>query len=104
MNKRNRGKSHNLEIKDAIKYGVNEAIMLESFRHWIDFNTNNHKNFHDGRTWTFNSVEAFGLTYPYWSKGQINRILNSLISQNVIVTGNYNKLKTDRTRWYAFLD
>ena len=32
------------------------------------------------------------------------RILNSLVEQNVLVAGNYNKTGMDRTLWYAFSD
>ena len=61
-------------------------------------------HYHDGRTWTFNSVDAFTKIFPFWSKGQIRRILKSLEDSGVIVTGNYNQSAYDRKTWYAFTD
>ena len=88
----------------ATKYGVNEAIMLNNFIYWIAKNEANGKHFHDGRYWTYNSVAAFGKLYPFWTTSQIRTIIDSLVKQGVLLKGNYNEQKRDRTVWYALTD
>lgn len=95
---------YSFNTEHAEKYGVNEAIMIKNFQFWIKKNLANKYSNHDGRTWTYNSAVAFNELFPFWSLGQINRILKSLITQEVLIVGNYNKAKYDRTKWYAFLD
>ena len=96
--------SYYFNIKHAKQYGVEESIMLQNFVHWISLNKVNNKNFHNGRTWTFNSVNAFHKLYSFWTPKQIQRILKSLVDQNVLMTGNYNKIKYDQTKWYALVN
>lgn len=88
----------------AEKYGVNEAIMLNNFIYWIAKNEANGKHFYDGRYWTYNSVSAFEKLFPFWSNKQVRNVLASLERQGVLLKGNYNEQKYDRTCWYAFTD
>lgn len=85
----------------AAEHGVNEAIMLENLMYWQKTNKANNNNFFDGRHWTFNSVKAFTEIFPYWSQDQIKRILKSLETKELIVSGNFNKSSYDRTKWYS---
>ena len=96
--------TYQFDIDLAARYGVDEAIMIANFLFWIRKNEANGKYFHDGRFWTYNSTEAFTKLFPFWSAGQIRRILKSLESQDVIITGNYNSSAYDHTLWYAFSD
>lgn len=88
----------------AALYGVDESIMIANLQFWIRKNEANGKHFHDGRFWTYNSIEAFTKLFPFWTARQIRRILKSLEEKGVIVTGNYNTSAYDRTIWYAFGD
>ena len=88
----------------AAVYGVDCAIMIWNLQYWIEHNQANEMHYHDGRYWTYNSIEAFTKIFTFWSKGQIRRILKSLESQGVIMIGNYNQSTYDRTMWYAFTD
>lgn len=88
----------------AALYGVDESIMIANLQFWIRKNEANGKHFHDGRFWTYNSLEAFTKLFPYWTARQVRRILKSLEEKGVIVTGNYNTSAYDRTTWYAFGD
>lgn len=88
----------------AAEYGVDESIMIANLQFWIRKNEANGKHFHDGRFWTYNSIEAFTKLFPFWTARQIRRILKSLEEKGVIVTGNYNTSAYDRTTWYAFGD
>lgn len=97
-------KVYQFDTEMAQCYGVDNAIMIWNLAYWIQHNEANGLHFHDGRTWTFNSVEAFTKIFPFWSRGQIRRILKSLEESDVIVTGNYNQSSYDRKTWYAFTD
>jgi hypothetical protein len=39
---------------------------------------------------------------PWWTERQLRRLLQNLLSKEVLITGNYNKRKGDKTLWYAF--
>lgn len=88
----------------AKTYGVDGAIMLENICFWIQKNKANEKHFYDGRYWTYNSMKAFESVFPFWSNSQIRRILEKLENEGAIVTGNYNNIAYDRTKWYAVVD
>lgn len=88
----------------AAQYGVDEAVMISNLEYWIRHNIANDKHYHDGRYWTYNSIEAFTKLFPFWTARQIRRIIQSLIDQGVLMTGNYNSSARDRTMWYAFSD
>ena len=55
---------YSFDIEVAQQYGVNEAIMIKNLQFWIMKNKANGKHFHDGHTWTYNSVAAF-MQEPY---------------------------------------
>ncbi len=95
---------HSFNIEYAKKYGLEEAILIGNMRHWITKNKANRKHIYDGRVWTYNSHKAFVEIYPYWNEHKIRRILDSLVDQEILVKGNYNKMSYDRTTWYAFKD
>ena len=88
----------------AEKYGFCEAVILNHLLYWITYNSMKNKNFHDGKYWTFNSVRELAVQFSYFSESQVGRYIRSLISQGVIIVGNYNRHSYDRTRWYALND
>lgn len=96
--------TYQFDANIAAQFGVDESIMIFNLSFWIRKNEANGKHFHDGRFWTYNSIEAFTKLFPFWTARQIRRILNSLEEKGVIVTGNYNTSAYDRTTWYAFGD
>ena len=88
----------------AKQYGLDEAIMLHNFAYWVQKNTLEERNIHDGRTWTYNTQEAFTTWFPWWSRRQIQRVLASLKKQGALLTGDFNTDPMDRTTWYALSD
>src|SRR4030042_5346722 len=96
--------NHSFNTDIAIKIGVDEAIIIENLAFWIKKNQANNKHFHDNYFWTYNSERAFSELFPYWTRRQIQRILNSLENQGIIISGNYNKSPFDRTKWYTIID
>jgi hypothetical protein len=93
---------HYFDEQIAVEYGLPQAVMIAHLRQWIRHNQANGTNLHDGRTWTYNSLEAWAELLPFWSADQVKRILNNLQERGVILKGNYNAAGYDRTCWYAF--
>lgn len=80
------------------------AILVHHFQFWIKANAMEGRNFHDGRTWMFQSYKNLSIQFPYLSIQQIERLIIKLVKMKIIIKGNYNKTKYDRTLWYAFVD
>ena len=81
----------------AVEIGLNESILLLQIEFWIA--TSSH--FIDGKKWTYQSTSDLEQFFPFWSRATINRAINSLIERELIIIGNYNKYKYDRTRWFS---
>ena len=96
--------NHSFDIDLAQKFGLNEAILLENIRFWIQKNRANESHHHDGRTWTYNSVAAFREIFPYMGPKAIRAALERLVDGGVLLKGNYNTKSTDHTTWYAFAE
>lgn len=93
--------THIFDVEIAKEYGVNAAILLQNLGYWIMRNKANETNYYDGKYWTFNSRKAYRELFPYMSERQIDTAFKKLIDNGLVITGNYNKLKYDRTLWYA---
>lgn len=96
--------THNFDIDVAVKYGINEAILLNNIFHWVEHNRANETNYYDGHYWTWNSVKAFSELFPYMTAKQIRYALKKLEKEGLIITGNYNQSTYDRTAWYTLTD
>jgi len=95
---------HAFNIEVAEEYGVPAAILIRHFQYWIIKNKANGRNQHEGRTWTYNSVQALKNVFPYWSTRQVRVAVDGLLKSGVLMKGNFNKQPYDRTTWYAFAD
>lgn len=94
--------THQFDAGIAEIYGVEIAIMVQNFAFWIAKNKANNRNFYEGKTWTYNTIKAFNELFPYWSESQIRRILKKMEAAGILLTGNFNEVKYDRTIWYTF--
>ena len=94
--------SFNGEI--AAEYGVDEAIFIHNLYWWIRKNEANGRHFYDGKSWTYNSMQAFTELFPFWTKKQIRRIIDKLRDCGVLIVGSFNDNRFDRTQWYALSD
>lgn len=92
-------------VRVATLHGPDCATFINHLQYRIGENRSEGKYFYDGRYWTYNSTSSLiGNIYPYWTKKQMNLIINKLVDKGVILVGNYNKMPGDKTRWYAFVD
>lgn len=85
----------------AIQYGLNASTFIQALSQWTFNNLANKRNLHDGYCWSYNTLEAFGTIFPWWGKRQLETIISGLVKQGLVVKGNYNKHRYDRTCWYA---
>lgn len=82
----------------AAEIGQNESILLLQFDYWIAIA--NHE--FDGHRWTYQSVkEIHAKIFPHLTERTVKRLVKSLKDKNLIITGNFNRYKYDRTTWYA---
>lgn len=91
-------------VEAAVKYGVCEAVVLQSFAFWLQKNFKDGRNRHDGLIWTFNSLEAMLKYFPYFTYNQLRRIINKLKEAGLIKICNYNKMAYDKTRWFSLTE
>lgn len=79
--------------------GLNEAIILQQIKYWLQRSSHHI----DGYTWIYNSIPKWQEQFSFWSYGTIKRTIASLENQGLVVSGNFNKLKIDRTKWYRIV-
>ena len=105
MKKTEKINEHHFNIETAKKYGVNKAILLYNLSYWLDHNKANKTNIHKYKGkkyyWTYNSARAFEKLFPYFNKRSITRWLRELEEDEIIISGEFNKTKYDRTKWYT---
>ena len=49
-------------------YGVDEAVFIHNLYWWIAKNEANGRHYHDGRSWTYNSMRALSELFPFWTE------------------------------------
>lgn len=84
----------------AILIGVDQTMMLCQIDFWIQ-NHKDDEHFRDGRYWIYESYDDWKKQFPYWGKTKIREIIRKLKEKGLIITGNYNKMSGDNTKWYA---
>ena len=82
----------------ACEIGFKESIVLLQIEFLIGISNTQEQ---DGEMWTYQSLEDLRVFFPWWSTTTIYRILKSLEEKKLIKIGNFNKLKFDRTQWFA---
>lgn len=76
-----------------------KALILQQIQYWL----NNPKvgKEADGRKWIRNTVEEWHKQFPWIASKTVQRYLKDLEDKGILLTNNLNKLKFDRTKWYA---
>ena len=92
---------HSFTTHIAKRTGVLCAVFLQHFYFWHLKNKGNNKHKHDGKYWTYNSINGFRLMFDYLTDKQIRYTIEKLIKNGYIIKGHYNKVKYDRTIWYS---
>lgn len=92
---------HSFNVHVATVLDVQCGAIYNNILYWVRKNRANNDNFHEGRYWTYNSVDAFHRLMPYLTDNQIRRSLEKLEDAGFIVSGTFNKAGYDRTKWYS---
>ena len=103
MTKPNKTQIHHFDVEDAMKYGVEKAVVLSNIRFWLNNNKNKDLSAvkHDGYYWMYNTAKDLSNVLPYFTQSKVQRLLKQLEDDGVLIVGNYNKVKYDRTKWYT---
>ena len=77
---------------------ADEAIVLQQLHYWLS-RTNNVQS--DGHKWVYNSMADWLKQFPWiQSRARLTRYFEDLEKRGLIITGNFNKAKFDKTKWY----
>ena len=103
MIKSNKTQMHHFDVEDAMRYGVEKAVVLSNIRFWLNNNKNKDLTTvkHDGYYWMYNTAKDMSSVLPYFTQSKVQRLLKQLEDDGVLIVGNYNKVKYDRTKWYT---
>lgn len=83
---------------------IDIAVFIENIAYWIRKNSANKRHFYDGRTWSYNSFEAFTKMFPGWSIQTVRTIIKKCVKHELLIIGNYNIKSYDKTNWYTLTD
>ena len=83
----------------AKQYGVDGAIFLHCMAFWVAKNRANGRHYHEGRYWTYNTLEALSKLFPFWSRRQLERIINGLKEAGALLAGNFSEDRTAGMPW-----
>ena len=75
---------------------LDEAAILQQIHYW----TQKNMNVVDGYSWVYNSMDEWQKQFPWLSKRSLDRKFKKLKDKNLLIIGNYNKKKFDKTNWY----
>lgn len=77
---------------------ADEALILQQLHYWLS-RTNNVQS--DGYKWVYNSMADWLKQFPWVkSRARLTRYFDDLEKRGLIITGNFNKAKFDKTKWY----
>lgn len=80
----------------AMKYGLNEAIVIQQIQYWsqkADVSD-------DGFSWVYNTIPEWKKQFPFWSERTIFSILKGLREQGILVAEKRSKSPWDHTLYY----
>ena len=84
----------------AVLVGGWESMFLQQIHYWVEINRESGRNYREGEYWTYNTYENWQKQFPWLSVRTIKRVIINLESKGLLITGNFNTLKIDRTKWY----
>lgn len=87
--------------------GLNESIVLHQIHYWLNniekSENEEYKMYHHhcGRFWVYNTFEQWHNQFPYISIRTLKTTFKNLEDCGLLITGNFNKMGYDRTKWYS---
>jgi uncharacterized phage protein (TIGR02220 family) len=81
----------------AMKIGFQEAAILQQIHFWLTASL----HIIEERRWVYNTYKDWQKQFPFWSECTIKRSILNLEEQGLLISGNWNLLKLDKTKWYT---
>lgn len=82
----------------SLKIGLTKAAIIQQIDYWLQ-KTN---NIHDGKKWVYNTLKDWhNQDFGFISLNAMINNFNALVDMGLLVTGNFNKWRGDRTKWYT---
>lgn len=75
---------------------LDKAVILQQIHYWLERST----NLKDGYKWVYNSMAEWNKQFPWIAIATLKRKFKSLEDEKLLITGNYNRAKFDKTKWY----
>ena len=94
-------RSHAFNVGIAMDFSPDIALWLGHLAFWTEKNLANNKHIHDGLAWCYDTLDAICDYFPYYTRRQIETIINNSVAYGLVQRGNYNQTSYDRTSWYA---
>lgn len=102
--KKMKANTHAFNVELATQLGdVNEALILQHFYWWHQNNSNKKDRLREDHPhpWTYNTIDQFCKIFPYMKKSKLSGAITRLVSKELLITGIFNKMKFDKTKWYS---
>ncbi|NQZ81989.1 MAG: hypothetical protein HRT52_13320 [Colwellia sp.] len=93
--------THYFDIEDANRYGIEQAIFLNYFRVGLRENKAHNIHIYDNYVWVNYTEHALSILFPYINIEKINHILQSMVENGLLKTGNYSKNNNQYSRWFS---
>lgn len=85
--------------------GVEAATVFNHIVYWLKYNVDkDNDRFIDGKVWMYETQKQMADFFEFLSEDQISRIVTKLVESGLLIKGNFNKNKFDRTSWYTVAD
>lgn len=81
----------------AVAIGLAEALVLQQVHYWL-LRSGKER---DGKVWVYNTTEEWQQQFPFFSVTTVRRTIQNLRDKGLLLAGNYNSNKFDRTIWYS---
>jgi hypothetical protein len=94
-------RTHAFNVGIAKDYSPDMGIWLQHLAFWTEKNLAHENNIHDGRVWCYDTLDDLLEYFPYFSRRQLETIINNSVKEGLVSKGNYNQTGYDRTCWYA---
>jgi hypothetical protein len=86
-------------------WGVDIAVLMEQIVYWLRLNSKKPGMRINEKVWFYQSVQNLHDDYfPFWTPRQIEKLLDYTVKNHLLLTGNFNKRKYDKTKWYTVMD
>ncbi|WP_246517190.1 DnaD domain-containing protein [Clostridium aciditolerans] len=77
--------------------GLNESIILNHIHYWLERSN----NIVEEKRWVYNSYEQWHEQIGFLSTSTIKKAIKKLEAMGIVLSGNFNKCKMDKTKWYT---